>query len=154
MMCDEILNKYYKNATYKYCPDFDYNDDEIQSELLPGYEYTNWIVWNIFEARPDYEKMLSEDGYDVVYHIVDKYDDNKEFIGIIVDNQLLDITDDLNVLFGEEDDKISRPGYEGDNFTDKLVHGRELYNSYGPDVDPNDLDEYDAECYLAYKSTL
>lgn len=35
-----------------------------------------------------------------------------------------------------------------------LEIGKELYDAYGPDVDPYDLDEEDAECYLAYKRSL
>lgn len=149
MDIDTILNRYYNNCTYKYCPDFDYNDDEIQAELLPA-GYDDLIVWNIFEARPDYKNILAADGYDVVYHIVDKYDDTKEFIGQVVGDKLYDVTDDIMQLL-DEDYAEEAMSFNKD---DRLAYGQELYNAYGPDVDTYDLDEYDAECYLAYKRSI
>lgn len=151
MMCDEILNKYYRNATYKYCPDFEVNDSTIQAQLLPGYEYTEWIVSNIFEARPEYQELLAEEGYDVVYHIVDRYENGKEFIGWMSEGQLLDITSDLNLLLRGDETAEKAMSFDS---PERVAYGEELYNSYGPDVDPNDLDEYDAECYLAYKRSI
>lgn len=147
MSVDEILNRYYNNCTYKYYPNFDYNDDEIQAELLPE-GYDDVIVWNIFEARPDYKNILSADGYDCVYHIIGKYDDSKEFIGQVIGDRLYDVTDDIMELLDEGYDE------EEDSEEDMLAHGKELYDAYGPDVDTYDLDEYDAECYLAYKRTI
>lgn len=147
MSVDEILNHYYNNCTYKYCPNFDYNDDEIQAELLPA-GYDDLIVWNIFKARPDYENILAADGYDYVYHIIGKYDDSKEFIGQVVGDRLYDVTYDIMELLDEGDDE------EEYSEEDMLAHGKGLYDAYGPDVDTYDLDEYDAECYLAYKNSL
>lgn len=147
MSVDEILNRYYNNCTYKYYPNFDYNDDEIQAELLPT-GYDDVIVWNIFEARPDYKNILAADGYDCVYHIIGKYDDSKEFIGQVIGDRLYDVTYDIMELLDEGDDE--------EEYSEELMlaHGKELYDAYGPDVDTYDLDEYDAECYLAYKRSI
>lgn len=147
MSVDEILNRYYNNCTYKYYPNFDYNDDEIQAELLPA-GYDDVIVWNIFEARPDYKNILAADGYDYVYHIIGKYDDSKEFIGQVISDRLYDVTYDIMELLDEGYDE------DGNSEEDRLARGKELYDAYGPDVDTYDLDEYDAECYLAYKRSI
>ena len=40
------------------------------------------------------------------------------------------------------------------DYDEMLKHGKDLYDSYGPDVDTYDMDEYDAECYLTYKRSI
>jgi len=150
MSAEKILHKYYNDITEEEYPGFDYNDDEVQAELLPP-GYDDVIVWGIYDAKPEWENVLAEDGYASVYHIVGKYDDSIEFIGCVIGNRLYDVTADLNYTLGGDDIKEEMMSFD---HPDRVAYGKELYNAYGPDVDTYDLDEYDAECYLAYKRSI
>ena len=150
LSANEILKNYYDDADEEVFPEF-YTSENSDAELIPGYE-NEYTVYSIHKAKPEYAEKLAEDGYDIVYRIIGQ---GRDFIGMIINNLLYDVTDDILNLLEEdnddEDDTNYNPGYRGDNFMSDLKHGEALYQAYGPNVDPNDLDEDDAECYLAYK---
>lgn len=150
MTAESILNKFYNNITEEEYPGFDYNDDEVQAELLPP-GYDDVIVWGIYEAKPEWMNILAEDGYAVVYHVIGKYDDTIEFIGAVIGRRLYDVTEELNYILRDDGVKEEMMSFDQ---SDRIAYGEELYHAYGPDVDPEDLDEYDAECYLAYKRSI
>lgn len=141
----DILNTYYDDADEEVYPGF-YDSENVEAELIPGYE-KEYTIYSIHRAKPEYAELLSGDGYGVVYRILGR---GKDFIGQYADGKLYDVGDDIARIV-DEDSELELMSFDQ---PDRVAYGEELYNSYGPDVDPNDLDEYDAECYLAYKRSI
>ena len=143
---DYILNRYYTDIT---STEFSgYTVDQLSEELLPeGYE--DYIVLGVYYAKYADTYFISDNGYDIVY-LVASTSTGAEFIGMVIGNRLMDITQELSELIEE---------YEGEPEEDwsedaMLEFGKQLYDTYGRDVDTNDMSEYEAECYLAYVATL
>lgn len=141
----DILKKYYTDAEDKVYPGF-FDSDDAEADLIPGYE-NEYSIYGIYEAKPQYLDILSKDGYNIVYRIIGNHED---FIGVMISGELYDVTDDILQLV-DEDYAEESMSYESD---DRLAYGKKLYDAYGPDIDPYDLDEYDAECYLAYRRSI
>ena len=141
----DILNTYYDDAEEEVFPGF-FDSENAEAELIPGYE-KEYTIYSIHRVKPEYAELLSGDGYDIVYRILGR---GKDFIGQYADGQLYDVSEDIARIVDED----SEPELMSFDQPERVAYGEELYNSYGPDVDPNDLDEYDAECYLAYKRSI
>lgn len=143
---DYVLNKYYTDVTSKEFPGYTVN--QLSEELLPaGYE--DYIVLGVYSAKYADAYFISDNGYDIVYSVASTSTDD-EFIGVVIGNRLMDITQELSELVEE---------YEGESEEDwsedaMIEYGKQLYSAYGPDVDTYDMSEYEAECYLAYVATL
>lgn len=141
----DILNTYYDDAEEEVFPGF-FDSEDVEAKLIPGYE-DEYTIYSIHRVKPEYAELLSGDGYGIVYRILGR---GKDFIGQYVGRELYDVGDDIARIVDED----SEPELTSFDQPEKVAYGEELYNSYGPDVDPNDLDEYDAECYLAYKKSI
>lgn len=142
---NDILNTYYDNAEEKVYPEF-FDTETAEADLIPGYE-NEYTIYSIHEAKPEYYDSLSRDGYNIVYRIIGK---GKDFIGQYIDGELYDVTEDIARIV-DEDSELELMSFDQ---PDRVAYGKEIYDSYGPDVDPYDLDDYDAECYLAYKRSI
>lgn len=146
---EKIIKRCYRDITSSFGT---YDSEELTAQLLPpGYE--DYQVWRVYQTRYANEPgSFADEGYGELYHIISLLNDD-EFLGLVVGNELCDVTDDVI--------RIGRGYFYDDEWDDEdwspeamIRYGKELYDAYGPDVDTYDLDEYDAECYLAYKSTL
>lgn len=96
----ELIENYYDDADEAVFPGFfSYEDNTVEAELIPGYE-DEYCIYGIHQAKPEYYNLLSEYGYDIVYHITgtgSKFP--ADFLGIYTDNQLIDVTPDIvNIL--------------------------------------------------------
>jgi len=141
----DILNTYYDDAEEEVYPGF-FDTETAEADLIPGYE-GEYTIYSIHKAKPEYAELLGADGYDVVYRILGR---GRDFIGQYADGELYDVSEDLARIVDED----SEVELESPDQPNRVAYGEELYNSYGPDIDPNDLDEYDSECYLAYKRSI
>jgi len=165
MDAKDLLDIYYNDISDQY-------DEWVLTETLPeGYE--DYTISGVYEADPDipelYEMLASKGCQEVLYIAPSaEYPFSEEFIGIVVGNELRDVTQDIERItsawdFDYVDSIINKPSQpEDDSYEDyedwseeaMLDHGADLYATYGGSVDVNDMSEYDAECYLMYVGSL
>lgn len=159
MTIEEILETYYNDVTEELYPDF-YDNDSYEEQLLPvGYE--GCIIDGIFQVKDEYFDLLSQNGLQDVYLISCGYFSSvarevgkTKFIGQVIDNRLYDATDEIEDIIASQITDESDEEIEDWSEEAMLAHGEELYSSYGPDVDTQDMTEYEAACYLAYKRSI
>lgn len=162
-----ILGTYYKDVTTELYPDF-YTNPETRERLIP-YGYDKYYkVLGVYEAKDHvYDILANENLQEVLLIHVSSSIMTGDMIAMEIDNKLYDVLDDIMKVLAtsensedddEEDEVITQDdGYgqvEDWSEDGMIAYGQEIYDAYGSEVDTQDMTEYEAACYLAYKRSI
>ena len=141
----EIIETYYDEVTEQLYPDW-YDNEDYEEELLPA-GYQSYFIWGIYQAKPEYDDILSANGFQEVYLIMREGGYDNKFIAITDKYKLYDVTSEIDEILSYDEEDEDEQDWSEDAM---IKHGAALYDAYGPDVDTSDMISYDAACYLAY----
>ena len=143
----DILDIYYTDITNQI------SEKELADFLPQGYE--GYEILGIYQANDDVYDVLASDGYSEVIYVRPALNEYfEDFLGMVIHDRLYDVTSDIEKILYEYEFGNEEEDEEDWSEETMLQYGKQLYNSYGPDIDTYDMPEYDAECYLAYKRSI